>query len=104
MFTHCKVTFWLKNRVGFCRSLIRNHVLTSWFASALTPIYVYDTFLSTTEQKVAMALVSGPGRPVVSNLLPDELQLAVDEHVRYIQSLDTVRCTQMSQIEIRLID
>lgn len=38
-----------------------------------------------------MALVSGPGRGGASSDLPDELQLAVDAHVKYIQSLDTVR-------------
>jgi hypothetical protein len=37
-----------------------------------------------------MALVSGPGRGGASANLPDELQLAVDAHVKYIQSLDTV--------------
>jgi hypothetical protein len=38
-----------------------------------------------------MSLVSGPGRGGASSNLPDELQLAVDVHVKYIQSLDTVR-------------
>jgi len=38
-----------------------------------------------------MALVSGPGQGGASSNLPDELQLAVDAHVKYIQSLDTVR-------------
>jgi hypothetical protein len=38
-----------------------------------------------------MSLVSGPGRGGASSNLPDELQLAVDAHVKYIQSLDTVR-------------
>lgn len=37
-----------------------------------------------------MSLVSGPGRGGVAEL-PDEMQLYVDKHVRYIQSLDTVR-------------
>lgn len=36
-----------------------------------------------------MALVSGPGRAV--GAMPAEMQLYVDKHVRYIQSLDTVR-------------
>lgn len=43
---------------------------------------------------IRMALVSGPGRGGRggdSSHLPDELQLAVDAHVKYIQSLDTVR-------------
>jgi hypothetical protein len=39
-----------------------------------------------------MALVSGPGRGGATACdLPEELQLFVDKHVRYIQSLDTVR-------------
>jgi hypothetical protein len=37
-----------------------------------------------------MSLVSGPGRGGVADT-PHELRLAVDSHVRYIQSLDTVR-------------
>ncbi|KAI9715760.1 MAG: hypothetical protein M1812_005758 [Candelaria pacifica] len=37
-----------------------------------------------------MSLVSGPGRGgVPTNELPDDLQLFVDKHVKYIQSLDT---------------
>ncbi len=35
-----------------------------------------------------MSLVSGPGRAATSSL-PDELQLSIAAHVRYIQSLDT---------------
>ncbi|KAH8770319.1 terpenoid cyclases/protein prenyltransferase alpha-alpha toroid [Hyaloscypha finlandica] len=35
-----------------------------------------------------MSLVSGPGR-AGGNALPDELQLAIEPHVKYIQSLDT---------------
>lgn len=35
-----------------------------------------------------MALISGPDRAPVT-LLPDELQLAIEPHVKYIQSLDT---------------
>jgi hypothetical protein len=38
-----------------------------------------------------MSLVSGPGRGGASSNLPDELQLAIEAHVKYIQSLDTVR-------------
>lgn len=38
----------------------------------------------------AMSLVSGPGRAGVG-AMPAEMQLFVDKHVRYIQSLDTVR-------------
>lgn len=39
-----------------------------------------------------MSLVSGPGRGgATGGQLPDELQLYVDKHVKYIQSLDTVR-------------
>jgi geranylgeranyl transferase type-2 subunit beta len=38
-----------------------------------------------------MSLVSGPGRGGASSGLPDEIQLAVEAHVKYIQSLDTVR-------------
>jgi hypothetical protein len=37
-----------------------------------------------------MSLVSGPGR-AGGNALPDELQLVIEPHVKYIQSLDTVR-------------
>jgi geranylgeranyl transferase type-2 subunit beta len=36
-----------------------------------------------------MSLISGPNRAPASSLLPDELQLAIEPHVRYIQSLDT---------------
>ncbi|ATZ51098.1 Bcbet2 [Botrytis cinerea B05.10] len=36
-----------------------------------------------------MALVSGPGR-AGSATLPEELQLAIESHVKYIQSLDSV--------------
>ncbi|KAF4632653.1 hypothetical protein G7Y89_g5476 [Cudoniella acicularis] len=35
-----------------------------------------------------MSLVSGPGRPDAS-ALPEELQLAIEPHVKYIQSLDS---------------
>ncbi|KAI8935983.1 hypothetical protein NX059_007486 [Plenodomus lindquistii] len=35
-----------------------------------------------------MSLVSGPGRGGIANM-PDELQLYVDKHVRYIQRLDS---------------
>jgi len=40
-----------------------------------------------------MSLVSGPGRAggSASTSLPDELQLAIEAHVKYIQSLDSVR-------------
>ncbi|KAI9745428.1 MAG: hypothetical protein M1818_000962 [Claussenomyces sp. TS43310] len=38
-----------------------------------------------------MSLASAPGRAATSAELPDELKLAVDAHVRYIQSLDTRR-------------
>ena len=38
-----------------------------------------------------MSLVSGPGRAGFSSSLPDELQLAIEPHIKYIQSLDTVR-------------
>jgi hypothetical protein len=38
-----------------------------------------------------MSLVSGPGRAGIMANMPDEMQLFVDKHVRYIQSLDTVR-------------
>ncbi|TVY27393.1 Geranylgeranyl transferase type-2 subunit beta [Lachnellula hyalina] len=36
-----------------------------------------------------MSLVSGPGRAGTSSALPEELQLAIEPHVKYIQSLDT---------------
>lgn len=40
-----------------------------------------------------MSLVSGPGRGgVANNNLPNELGLFIDNHVKYIKSLDTVRC------------
>ena len=39
-----------------------------------------------------MSLVSGPGRGgALTGDVPDELKLAVEKHVEYIQSLDTVR-------------
>lgn len=38
----------------------------------------------------SMSLVSGPGRAAMAQM-PADLQLFVDKHVRYIQSLDTVR-------------
>ena len=39
-----------------------------------------------------MSLVSGPGRGGQNtNCLPDELALAINRHVKYIQQLDTVR-------------
>jgi geranylgeranyl transferase type-2 subunit beta len=37
-----------------------------------------------------MSLVSGPGRGGVAGM-PDEMQLFIDKHVHYIQSLDSVR-------------
>ena len=38
-----------------------------------------------------MSLVSGPGRGgTTSQNLPDEIQLVIEPHVKYIQSLDTV--------------
>ena len=46
-----------------------------------------------------MSLVSGPGRGGVA-ALPKKLNLVVDEHVKYIQSLDTVRPT-FSPLKIR---
>jgi hypothetical protein len=36
-----------------------------------------------------MSLVSGPGRAGVS-ALPEDLQLVIEPHVKYIQSLDSV--------------
>ncbi|TVY53102.1 Geranylgeranyl transferase type-2 subunit beta, partial [Lachnellula suecica] len=36
-----------------------------------------------------MSLVSGPGRAGSSAALPEELQLAIEPHAKYIQSLDT---------------
>lgn len=41
-----------------------------------------------------MSLVSGPGIGGASSNLPGELRLAVEKHIEYIQSLDTVRLTQ----------
>ena len=39
-----------------------------------------------------MSLVAGPGRGGAGDgQLPDELELVIDKHVAYIQSLDTVR-------------
>ena len=39
-----------------------------------------------------MSLVSGPGKGGHSaGAVPEELELVIDNHVRYIQSLDTVR-------------
>ncbi len=38
-----------------------------------------------------MSLVSGPGRGGSSGVgLPEDLELYIDKHVKYIQSLDTV--------------
>ena len=37
-----------------------------------------------------MSLASGPGRGGGSGGLPEDLELCVDKHVTYIQSLDTV--------------
>jgi len=46
-----------------------------------------------------MSLVSGPGRGGAgAGQLPEELQLYVDKHVTYIQSLDTVRRLQTSDV------
>jgi len=44
-----------------------------------------------------MSLVSGPGRAGMGNM-PEEMQLFVDKHVRYIQSLDTVRTSHSRAI------
>lgn len=42
-----------------------------------------------------MSLVSGPGRGgQKANALPDEMVLAINQHVRYIQQLDTVRASR----------
>jgi geranylgeranyl transferase type-2 subunit beta len=41
-----------------------------------------------------MSLVSGPGRG--GTKLPSELELFVEKHVRYIQTLDSV-CLPMNQ-------
>jgi len=39
----------------------------------------------------AMSLVSGPGRGGSTGAsLPEDLELYIDKHVKYIQSLDTV--------------
>ena len=41
-----------------------------------------------------MSLISGPGRGgVFTGQVPDEVQLVVEKHVKYIQSLDTVSST-----------
>lgn len=48
------------------------------------------TASSTAPPLPTMSLVSGPGRGGVTDM-PAELRLFVDKHVRYIQSLDTVR-------------
>lgn len=38
-----------------------------------------------------MSLVSGPGRGGgTGDIVPDQLPLVIDKHVKYIQSLDTV--------------
>lgn len=45
-----------------------------------------------------MSLVAGPGRGgSLQDALPAELQLCVEKHVKYIQSLDTVRSTVTSK-------
>lgn len=40
-----------------------------------------------------MSLVSGPGKGggAISGSLPHEMTLAIDQHVQYIQNLDSVR-------------
>jgi hypothetical protein len=43
-----------------------------------------------------MSLVSRPGRGGMANM-PEEMRLFVDKHVRYIQSLDTVRTHTAAQ-------
>lgn len=44
-----------------------------------------------------MSLVAGPGRGGAGeNQLPDELKLVVEKHVAYIQSLDSVRTTNLA--------
>lgn len=41
-----------------------------------------------------MSLVSGPGRGgTAAGAVPDELKLVIDNHVKYIQTLDQVRCS-----------
>ena len=45
-----------------------------------------------------MSLIAGPGRGGASTgHVPDELKLAVEKHVEYIQSLDTVRFARAIQ-------
>ena len=47
-----------------------------------------------------MSLVSGPGRGgAAGKELPGELRLHVEQHVRYIQRLDTVRSTRPVQAD-----
>lgn len=49
-----------------------------------------------------MSLVSGPGRGGSSDgKLPSELELHVDKHVNYIQSLDTVQSSTSTQLRQR---
>lgn len=49
-----------------------------------------------------MSLVSGPGRGGGhgSKDLPEEMKLAVQKHVEYIQTLDTVRWITHSAMEL----
>lgn len=48
-----------------------------------------------------MSLAAGPGRAGATSatLLPDELQLAVDQHVAYVQGLNEV-CSEHRQYVI----
>ena len=47
-----------------------------------------------------MSLAAGPGRGGGNSGLPEELELCIDRHVMYIQSLDTVSHELPSQEEV----
>jgi hypothetical protein len=61
--------------------LRRRNILTSRIASHR---------IASPPAAALMSLVSGPGRAGTADM-PAEMRLFVDQHVRYIQSLDTVR-------------
>jgi hypothetical protein len=62
------------------------------FTSLVKPSTSHRLFCRALTRRLTahMSLVSGPGRGGIADT-PREMRLAVDSHVRYIQSLDTVR-------------
>jgi hypothetical protein len=72
---------WVSSRLHPWPAL--SQMLTSQSSAAAGPLHH-----QTTDRD--MSLVAGPGRGGIANM-PGEMQLFVEKHVRYIQSLDTVR-------------